>query len=320
MVQTAKASPGYQDFCRHQHEIERRARDWMRFAMKHYYPYRSGWVERDTTYWRRDWQHTALGMGILPNARTPQEETHNETLARVRYVVEELKNLGGLPKTVTGRVAAIREKVREIFGGGASLETLYKEEYRRLWHPTYEDKYPKLPDPWEEVEEVSGIMPSNLDGESHYATLPNRLYTRALPPAREACAAEVGKECTEVDAEEESIKPAQTSERPQTKNCHTTSVASSTHNPCLSGFSGAKFATTDKLSLSVESLRSHVLPGTWCRLVGYFRGLEKGARVVVDAVDPGGYTLTVLTRLGVPLSGIPPDVLEPDCCPGHSPC
>jgi hypothetical protein len=43
IVTTAKASPGYNEFCRHQHEIEKRARDWMRFCMKHYYPYGSGW-------------------------------------------------------------------------------------------------------------------------------------------------------------------------------------------------------------------------------------------------------------------------------------
>ncbi len=307
IVRTAEASPGYREYCRHQHEIERKARDWTRFAMKHYYPYGSGWVERDTTYWRRDWQHTALGMGILPEARTPQEQTHNETLARVRYVVEELKSSGELPKEATARKRAIAEKVRETFGQGVSYATLYKEEYRTVWHPTYEEKYPMLPDPWLEPLSGSGVLGRNPDGEREYTTLYNRLYIRALPPVRE--------ECAKPECEKIFIKPAQRSEQPQTRNHHTTSSTPTTHNPSLSSYSGANPAPTDNPYLSIKPMRSHVLPGTWCRVIGYARGLPKGVRVLVDSCSQDGKTVRVRTRRGKVMSGIPPDCLEPDDSP-----
>ncbi len=314
IVSTAKASPGYRDFCRHQHEIERKARDWTRFAMKHYYPYGSRWVERDTTYWRRDWQHTALGIGILPDVRTPQEQTHNETLARVQYVVEQLRKEGELPKTVTKRVGVIRKKVRELFGGGASLETLYKEEYRAVWHPSNDKRIPMIPDPWTEPLETSGVTASKPDVERHYATLPNKVIY-ALAPVREECVAQAGEESAEGDCEEIFIKPEERAERPQATNHHTTSSTSKSHKPCLSSYSEANPAPTDKPSLSVEPRRAHILPGSWCRVVGYVRDLAKGSRVLVDVVDPGGQTVTVLTRRGVALSGIPPNCLEPSGSP-----
>ncbi len=305
IVHTSKASPGYRDYCRHQHEIERRARDWMRFSMKHYYPY-GEWMERNTKYWRRDWRYTALGIGVFPARRTPQEETHEDTLTRVRYVVEQLKEEGELPRTVTGRVASIRKKLRELFGQGTSMDTLYKEEYRALWHPSCDERFPMLPDPWEEELEQSGVRSPNHDGEGRSTTASNR-YIRALPPVRE--------ECTKPDCEEIFIKPAQRSEQPQTRNHHTTSSTPTTHNPSLSSNSGANPAPTDKPYLSVKPMRSHVLPGTWCRVIGYARGLPKGVRVLVDSRSQDGKTVRVRTRRGEFMSGIPPDCLEPDDSP-----
>lgn len=83
-----------------------------------------------------------------PNS--PQEETHEDTLRRVRYVVNELKAEGIFPKEATARKSAITQKMREMFGHGVSNDTLYKEEYRRLWHPSCEDEAPNIIyDPYE---------------------------------------------------------------------------------------------------------------------------------------------------------------------------
>jgi uncharacterized protein (DUF4415 family) len=76
--------------------------------------------------------------------KSPQEKTHEETFARVRYVVNELKAEGLLPKEATARKRVIEVRMHKIFGQGVSYATLYKEEYRALWHPLYEDGAPNI--------------------------------------------------------------------------------------------------------------------------------------------------------------------------------
>jgi len=303
IVETAKASPGYHEFCRHQHEIEKRARDWMRFGMKHYYPYKE-WRERDTRLLRSDFRNTALGIGILGNNITPQEKTHEETLARVRYVVEELKESGKLPQTATGRIRAIQEKLRGLLSIGISLETLYKECYRPLWHPSYEERFETIPDPWDEPLKEDGVMTSNEDGERDYGISPNR-YMLLLPPARED---EAGEECAQVDSEELSSK---TSIGFQTTKRSFTSITTITHNDSLSANSGARHET-DKEGLSMVDTRTCILPRTWCRVVRGNTPLTHRSSVLIDSISPDGKTVTVISDRGVIISGIPPDVLEPE--------
>jgi len=306
IVTTAKVLPGYHEFCRHQHEIERRARDWMRFSMKYYYPY-GEWMERDTKRWRQDWRYTALGIEILTDAKTPQEETHEDTMRRVRFVLEELKEEGRFPKEATARKRVIVEEMREKFGKGMSYETLYKEEYRALWHPSYDEPFAMLPDPWEEVLEVGGVLGPNLDGEREDATSPIR-YMLFLPPGREAGEAEMPEECSGDEAKEICIKGATQSLRLKIKNYYTTSLTATTYNLPLSGNSGASASKIDKKNLSIAKT-SH-LPGTWCRVARGCTLLPSRALVLIDSLSHDGKTVTVITRRGVILSGIPPDVLE----------
>jgi hypothetical protein len=246
----------------------------------------------------------------MPDTMTPQERTHEETIRRIRFVVEELKEEGELPKTVVGRVSSIRTKLRHLFGQGTSLETLYKEEYRSLWHPSYEERFAMLPDPWDLPIEQEGVMGSNDDRERDSATTSIR-YMLFLPPAREAGEAEMLEAGTEDEAEEIFIKPASRSLRPlQIKNNCTTSLTAKTHNPYLSANSGANAWKTDNKDLSIA--KTSLLPGTWCRVVRGNTLLPRGALVIIDSLSPDGKTVTVISHRGVLHSGIPPDVLEPE--------
>lgn len=43
MIETATKARGYERFCRHQHEIEKRVKDWAKCAQQYYYPYPGQW-------------------------------------------------------------------------------------------------------------------------------------------------------------------------------------------------------------------------------------------------------------------------------------
>lgn len=95
--------------------------------------------------------------------KSPQEKTHEDTLARVRYVVNELKAEGLLPQEATARKRVIEVRMHKIFGQGVSYATLYKEEYRALWHPSCEDEAPNIiPDPCEKQLERDRIRNAKL--------------------------------------------------------------------------------------------------------------------------------------------------------------
>lgn len=147
-------------------------------------------------------------------------------------------------------------------------------------------------------------MTSNEDGERDYGISPNR-YMLLLPPARED---EAGEECAQVDSEELSSK---TSIGFQTTKRSFTSITTITHNDSLSANSGARHET-DKEGLSMVDTRTCILPRTWCRVVRGNTPLTHRSSVLIDSISPDGKTVTVISDRGVIISGIPPDVLEPE--------
>jgi hypothetical protein len=173
MLSTALSSPGYTEFCRHQHEIEKRVRERARSALNYpYYPYR-GKPPRKRTY-KQQFGEDGVDNVIQLH---PSKERHAKTMERIRAVIAMLKSEGAFPKTAYERTQAIIKKSKAAYGKGVSQTTLYKEEYLPLWHPRHEntegvkadssvEKYPILPDPWEaaseepkpEQEPVSGCL------------------------------------------------------------------------------------------------------------------------------------------------------------------
>lgn len=120
---TAINAPGYETYCRHQHEITGRSVLWARAAEK---------------YW---W-----ALGSEPQ-RSPRHSTHNggennnvipinqnqvraeEAQRRIRESVERLQSSEQFPADASSRVRLL---VREAH---TSVQTLYR--YRELWHPEH---------------------------------------------------------------------------------------------------------------------------------------------------------------------------------------
>lgn len=105
--------PGYRRFCRHQHEIKRRVRDWVRCNENHnrYYPLTRKKRKR-------------LGTGPT------NEEKRADAERRIRIAIAQLKEAGGLPDGVRKRQVLICKTAK------CSATTLRK--HKDLWHPKYE--------------------------------------------------------------------------------------------------------------------------------------------------------------------------------------
>ncbi|MBW4444272.1 MAG: hypothetical protein KME10_24205 [Plectolyngbya sp. WJT66-NPBG17] len=136
---TAMAAHGYEEFCRHQHEIKQRACVWARSAEGYY------WSLGDTP--KRE-------SGKVSNKIVPFNLSRShDAQQRIQEIVDSLEKKGEFPKTATARVKAIEAQ-------GISTRTLYK--YKSLWHPFYystpdaECKTPLTP-------KVSADLRSNLE-------------------------------------------------------------------------------------------------------------------------------------------------------------
>lgn len=114
---TAKSLPGYEEFCRHQPEIDRKAEMWARSAIAKYWPYAIGKDDRAG--------ETAAGEDL--RSSNPWNQLQRELARdRIRYAVYELLDQGILPDGVLARQDAIRAY-------GISADTLYR--HLDLWHP-----------------------------------------------------------------------------------------------------------------------------------------------------------------------------------------
>jgi hypothetical protein len=119
IVKVATRLPGYEEWCRHKHEIYAKAEAWAKCVENsRYYPYGhhpTKQAKPDPTPGRKvnEWNHT------------------QRTLARRRLdeAITELLYFGTLPEKITHRLQLLVKR------WGFSAETLYK--HPELWHPDY---------------------------------------------------------------------------------------------------------------------------------------------------------------------------------------
>ena len=141
--ETAINSPGYERWCRHQHEIGLRTTVWARSAEGYYWalgdsPKRSGTV------------HGKAANNVVPFNLTRSEDAQR----RIRETVKRLEQEGQLPSTATARAKTISEQ-------GISLRTLYR--HLDLWHPIHYQADYSRSCKTSEPEEVSTIYERNLE-------------------------------------------------------------------------------------------------------------------------------------------------------------
>ena len=150
MLEIAQGCPGYETWCRHQHEIEERCRSWARIIEPYWIPLYSD-PERQETYGQM------MERGIKAAANDiNKERNQNATeriIAAVKHIVEECQEL---PIRVTQWLKALQEATKKLFGITVSEATLRRRENLPYWHPKHRD--------WTEDLEVITIPPDVLRG------------------------------------------------------------------------------------------------------------------------------------------------------------
>jgi hypothetical protein len=133
IVLTASQSPGYVDWCRHQHEIEQRAREWARCCEGFYTPYASI-PNRANSYKEQ--------FGVFDENKVidlhPNFKRQQETLERIRSIVAQLQQTETFPERTSDRANAIIAASKAQYGKGVSQTTLHKPIYLPLWHPDHQ--------------------------------------------------------------------------------------------------------------------------------------------------------------------------------------
>lgn len=110
IFEVAESLPGYEQWCRHQHEMVSLCRYWGRCVeLSNYYPY--GGKEEVTSH---------------PPTTTWNQQQATEARERIRLAVAQLIEAGELPPTVRSRHLAIKALAK------VSSDTLYKN--KDLWH------------------------------------------------------------------------------------------------------------------------------------------------------------------------------------------
>ncbi|MBD2096822.1 hypothetical protein H6F90_17100 [Trichocoleus sp. FACHB-591] len=116
---TATHSPGYREWCQHQHEISRRAQEWAEATENYYWPLGTS-PKRD-----RSLVLTTAANNIVNFNQKRAEEAQ----ARIKQAVLELTQKDQLPDRLTARAQAIASLAQ------CSHSTLQK--YKELWHPEW---------------------------------------------------------------------------------------------------------------------------------------------------------------------------------------
>ena len=121
--QQAIASPGYQQWCRHQREIEMRSHVWATAIEQYYWPLGT---HGETQQTRKETTNKVLPFNDF-RAQSAQKS--------IKAAVQHLKDTNALPETATARAQAVRKAQGELSQSSSSLETLYKAENKNIWHP-----------------------------------------------------------------------------------------------------------------------------------------------------------------------------------------
>lgn len=113
-LETATHLPGYQQYCRHQHEIEYKVKAWCKAVEKYYWPLGDD-PKRDTS----------IDQPPKPSVNQQRAE---EARKRIAEAIAQLRQ-GTLPD----KISELAEQLTKI--AHCSLQTIYK--YATLWHPKH---------------------------------------------------------------------------------------------------------------------------------------------------------------------------------------
>lgn len=117
ILRIATTRPGYETYCRHQADIQRRVTAWAKAAESYYWPLGSDPKRQGEI-------HAEAPVQFNQQLSEAAQE-------RIRATVQQLEKLGQLPEMITARAKAIASQ------GRIALRTLYKN--LALWHPHHQE-------------------------------------------------------------------------------------------------------------------------------------------------------------------------------------
>ncbi len=138
MVETITNLPEYQEYCRHQFEIEQRCHHWAKIIEPFWWPLGTT-PTRHTSYQEMN----ERGQQTVKNSQLNQERT-TECQERLKQTLEHLiQQAVNLPKKVGERLKLLCQTSKKLFGKAFSERTLKKLAYLPLWHPKFDNERPE---------------------------------------------------------------------------------------------------------------------------------------------------------------------------------
>jgi hypothetical protein len=120
------ATRGYNENCRHKHEIQKVIDGWVKNTERQgYYVEYCGFPARSGLSPHK----------VIEHIKSQRNEHNDNLIARTQQrLAETLAALTKLPHKLTDRIAEIVAKSKELFGQSISRNTLYKPEYKSIWN------------------------------------------------------------------------------------------------------------------------------------------------------------------------------------------
>ena len=133
MYQAIINAVGYQQYCRHQHEIEKMIRSWIKTNERtgYYSPYRSE-PDRNQPY---PFGNRKLKAKIVRKPHTANIKRSDEAAIRIKVAYENLKDRFTAETTITEMRDQLRAEIQEKYGVGIGTNTLSR--HKNIWHPEH---------------------------------------------------------------------------------------------------------------------------------------------------------------------------------------
>jgi hypothetical protein len=140
VVETVSNSPGYREYCSHQHQIRQRVCEWVQTTENNqfYTPYCS--IPQRLAAYSETYGEVAkegAANNVVPFHNAINEERSAMAMERVKRALAHLEATNTLPLTATARALAIMQTTKALYGTTVSKTTLHKPNYLLLWHPKY---------------------------------------------------------------------------------------------------------------------------------------------------------------------------------------
>ncbi len=133
MYQAIINAIGYQQYCRHQHEIEKMIRSWIKTNERtgYYSPYRSE-PDRNQPY---PFGNRKLKAKIVRKPHTANIKRSDEAAIRIKVAYENIKDRFTAETTITEMRDQLRAEIQEKYGVGIGTNTLSR--HKNIWHPEH---------------------------------------------------------------------------------------------------------------------------------------------------------------------------------------